>query len=161
VVTIQEAGKLVPQGGGRSHWLLTDLFEFKVVSDDTNGAFSLLEVSAGPDFGPPTHIHHREDETFYILEGSFEFSLGGRTFTAGAGSLVYLPKGVAHLHHATGGAPAKALVMYVPAGIERFIAEAGTPGTDASARPRPPEMPELERIVGIAQRYGIEVPPPA
>ena len=56
------------------------------------------------------------------------------------------------------GAPAKALVIQAPAGIERFIEEAGKPATDPSARPAPPEMPELEKIVAIAQKHGIEVP---
>jgi quercetin dioxygenase-like cupin family protein len=158
---LARAGKHVARNAGKSLWLTSDLFVFKTTSEDTNGAFSLADVSAGPDFGPPPHIHHREDETFYVTGGSFEFTIGGQTFTAGAGSLVYLPKGVVHEHHAAGGAPATALVLYTPAGVERFIEEAGKPAPDPTARPRPPEMPELEKIVGIAQKYGIEVPPPA
>src|SRR5437762_3111793 len=71
---------------------------------------------------------------------------------------VHLPRGVIHTHRAGGGAPAKALVIQAPAGIERFIEEAGKPATDPSARPAPPEMPELEKIVAIAQKHGIEVP---
>jgi quercetin dioxygenase-like cupin family protein len=158
---VVEAGKHIARSAGKSLWLTSDLFTFKVVGEDTNGAFSLAHVTAGAEFGPPPHIHHREDESFYVLEGSFEFSIGGRTFTAGAGSFVYLPKGVVHMHRAAGSAPAKAVVLYTPAGVERFIEEAGKPATDLSATPPPPELPELERIVAIAQRYGIEVPPPA
>ena len=63
-----------------------------------------------------------------------------------------------HTHRAGGGAPAKALVIQSPAGVERFIEEAGSPATDAAARPSPPELPQLARIVGIAQKHGIDVP---
>ncbi len=151
--------RLAP-GGGTSWWFATDLHTFKAVTETTNGAFTLSEVTARPEFVPPPHIHHREDEAFYVLEGQFEFWYDGQTFTAGAGSFVYLPKGRVHKHGATGGAPARALVLHTPAGLERFIAEAGTPATDRAARPAPPQLPELERIVAIAQKYGIEVPPP-
>ena len=156
---VVETGKHVTRNAGKSLWLMSDLFTFKVVGEDTNGAFSLAEVTAGAEVGPPPHIHHREDESFYVLEGAFEFSVGSRAFTAGAGSFVYLPKGLVHMHRAAGGASAKAVVMYTPAGVERFIEEAGRPATDVSAAPGPPEPPELERIVAVAQKYGIEVPP--
>jgi len=144
---------------GTSWWFATDLHTFKAVSATTNGAYTLTEVTARPDFVPPPHIHHREDEAFYVLEGQFEFWYNERTFTAGVGSFVYLAKGRVHKHGATGGA-ARALVLHTPAGLERFIAEAGKPATDRSVRPTPPPMAELERIVAIAQKYGIEVPPP-
>jgi quercetin dioxygenase-like cupin family protein len=132
---------------------------FKVVGDDTNGAFTVAELTAGPELGPPPHIHRNSDESFYILEGTFDFSLAGQAFTAGAGAFVYLPKGVVHTHCAGGGASARALVIQSPAGVERFIEEAGKLATDASVRPAPPERSELERIVAIAQRHNIEVPP--
>jgi len=148
-----------PQAG-KSFWLTTDRFTFKLVGADTHGAFTLVESIARPEFGPPPHIHHRQDECFCILDGTFEFSLDGRTFSAGAGSVVHLPKGHVHTHRAAGSVPAKALVFYTPAGLEHFIEEAGTPVTDAAATPAPPAMPELERIVAIASRHGIEVPPP-
>jgi quercetin dioxygenase-like cupin family protein len=124
----------------RSGWRL--IYKPKVVGQDTNGAFALSELTAYPEFGPPPHIHHREDESFYILEGQFEFLDNGRTFTASAGAFVYLPKGRLHMHRAAGGAPARALVLVTPAGIEKFIEEAGEPATDVSSPPPPPEMPD-------------------
>src|SRR6266436_2803971 len=95
---------------------------------------------------PPPHIHRTRDESFYILEGTFDFSLAGQAFTAGAGAFVYLPKGVVHTHRAGGGAPARALVIQSPAGVERFIEEAGKRATDPSVRPAPPARSELESI---------------
>src|SRR5213594_1892098 len=152
-------GGVVGRGDGRSFWLLTDLHTFKVVGDDTNGAFTIAELTAGPELGPPPHLHRHADESFYILEGTFDFSLAGRPFSAGAGAFVYLPKGVIHTHRAGGGKPARALVMQSPAGVERFIQEAGTPATDLTATPAPPGQADFERILAIAQKHGIEVPP--
>ena len=145
---------------GKSYWLATDRFTFKLVAADTNGLFTLAEAVARPEFAPPHHIHHRQDECFQILDGEFEFMLDGRTFTAGEGSVVFLPKGRLHGHRAAGNRPARALVLYTPAGLERFIEEAGTPVKDPYATPAPPALPELEKIVAIAVRHGIEVPPP-
>jgi quercetin dioxygenase-like cupin family protein len=135
-----------------------DLHTFKLVGDDTNGALTVAELTAGHEMGPPPHIHRHSDESFYILEGTFDFSLAGRAFTAGAGAFVHLPKGVVHTHRAGGGASARALVMQSPAGVEKFIEEAGKPATDRSVRPAPPEPSDLERIVAIALKHGIEVP---
>jgi quercetin dioxygenase-like cupin family protein len=154
-----QGGVHLGKGEGKSFWLLTDRFTFKAVSEDTDGAFTLAEVVAGPELGPPPHVHRDCDESFYILEGRFDFSLSGRPFSAGAGSFVHLPKGVVHTHRAGGGAPARALVIQAPAGVERFIEEAGRPAPDPSATPAAPDMTELGRIVAIAQRHGIDVPP--
>ena len=156
--SLARSGVQLANGEGRAFWLLTDLFTFKVAGNDTNGALTVAEVAAGPELGPPPHIHWDSDESFYILEGTFDFSLEGKVFTAAAGAFVHLPRGVVHTHRAGGGASARALVIQTPAGVERFIEEAGKPATDPSVRPDPPEPSELQRIVAIAQKYRIEVP---
>jgi quercetin dioxygenase-like cupin family protein len=145
-------------GEGKSYWLLTSLFTFKVTAAETNGALAIAELEADPALGPPPHIHRDADESFYILEGTFDFSLDGRPFSAGAGSFVQLPRGVVHTHSAGGGTPARALVIQSPAGVERFIAEAGSVATDPSRRPAPPDPAALGRIVAVAAKHGIDVP---
>jgi quercetin dioxygenase-like cupin family protein len=153
------AGRSTPRAGS-SWWFATDLHTFKAVSETTSGVYTLTELTARPEFVPPPHIHHREDEAFYVLDGQFEFSYDGRTFTASPGAFVFLAKGRVHTHGATGGASARALVIHTPAGLERSIVEAGWPATDRSDTPAPPQASELERIVGLARKHGIEVPPP-
>lgn len=143
---------------GTAIWLLTDLFTFKAIGAETDGALSIAEVSAGPEMGPPPHVHRHSDECFYVLEGTWDFSLDGRSFSAGAGSFVYLPKGIVHTHRAGGGQSARALVIQTPAGVEHFIEEAGKPATDPSRRPAPPEPSALGPIVAIAKKHGIDVP---
>ena len=157
--SLTQGGVHLAKGEGKSFWLLTDLHTFKVTGDDTNGAYTVAELTAGPEMGPPPHIHRNADEDFYIVEGTFDFSLAGQKFSAGAGAFVHLPRGVVHTHSAGGGAPARALVIQSPAGIERFIEEAGKPATNPNARPAPPATAELEKIVALAQKHGIDVPP--
>jgi quercetin dioxygenase-like cupin family protein len=128
----------VPPDEGKSFWLATDLHTFKVVGEDANGAFALEELTAYTQFAPPPHIHHREDETYYILEGEFEFLADGRAFTASPGSVVYMPRGRLHMHKNAGDTPARALVLVTPAGTERLVEEAGEQATDPSSVPPPP-----------------------
>lgn len=150
----------LPPGAGRTYWLGLDLHVLKAVGEDTGGSFSLFEVTAAPQSGPPPHIHHREDETYYVLEGEFEFLYIDQTFTAGPGSVVYLPRGRLHMHRNALDTPSRAVVLNTPSGIEKLIEEAGEPATDLSSPPPPPDQAALERIVMIAQKYGVEVPPP-
>jgi quercetin dioxygenase-like cupin family protein len=154
--TLAIGGVNLQQGQGRAFWLLTDRLTFKAVGADTNGAFTIVELDAGADGGPPPHVHRDAEESFYILEGTFDFSLAGQAFAAGPAAFVHLPKGVVHTHRAGGGAPAKALVIQSPAGVEHFIAELGTPIADPSTLP---VIPDVERIVSVAQKHGIDVPP--
>ena len=104
-------------------------------------------------------MHHREDEIYYVLAGEFEFMDDDRTFRAGEGSLVYLRKDRFHFHRNPGDEPAKALVFWRPAGIEKFIAEAGKPGTDPSSLPPTFDEADIERLVSVAAKYGFEAPP--
>jgi quercetin dioxygenase-like cupin family protein len=145
---------------GSSYWLANDLHVFEVVGENTGGAYAPSELTAHPGFGPPPHIHRREDEAYYVLEGEFEFMDDGRVFTASPGTFVYPPRGRLQMHGASGDAPATALVLVTPAGVEEFVMEAGVPAEDPASVPSPPEMSELQRIVETEQKYGIEAPPP-
>jgi quercetin dioxygenase-like cupin family protein len=149
------SGVNLEQGRGRAFWLLADRLTFKATAADTNGAYTVVELDAAPNVGPPPHIHRDAEESFYVLEGTFEFMLGGESFSAGPGSFVHLPKGVVHMHKAGGGASARALVIQSPSGVERFIEELGVPITDPSTLPEPRD---IERIVRTAQKHGIDVP---
>ena len=88
--------------GGGSVWLAGELYTSKVVSEDTGGAFALAEAITPPEGGPPPHVHHREDEAFYVLEGELEFMTEDGTIRAGAGSFVHVPKGTLHTYKNVG-----------------------------------------------------------
>jgi len=95
----------------------------KLSGEDTDNAFSLLEVELTGD-GPPQHIHKTEDETFYVLEGEVKFVLGEHTSIAKAGTFVYIPRGTRHTFCRVDKNNAKLLATFTPAGFEKFFEDA-------------------------------------
>jgi quercetin dioxygenase-like cupin family protein len=152
----------VPPGEGRSLWVLGELVTYKTTSEQTGGAYSLFEVTTQPGAGPPPHVQHREDESFYVLEGEYEFLDDTRgTTRAGAGSLIYVPRGNLHAHKNVGTTTGRMLLSQTPGGLhECFFEEVGEPTIDGS-EPLVSEGPQdMKRIIAIAVKYGIEIPPP-
>jgi mannose-6-phosphate isomerase-like protein (cupin superfamily) len=141
----------VPQGEGKSLWILDELLTFKVRGQsETVGIF---EDEVLPESGPPPHLHRSQDETHYVLEGQFEFVLGERKVNAGAGSVVYVPRTTVHAFTNTGTDKGKLLFIETPAGaVEQFIEEAGEPVRDPSSPPVGP--PDLDKLQASAQRTG-------
>lgn len=147
-----------PDGEGTTVWMVgTDLITFKATGEDTGGAYALFDSLVLPGGGPPPHIHHREAESFYVLEGEFEFLAGDRWIKAAPGSFVHVPKGSLHTLKNAGDRVGRLLTFVVPAGLDRFFEEVGEPGTDISS---PPGPPDVEKLLKTAERYGIEFPPP-
>ena len=157
---MEEGAAHVMRGEGRWMWIFGELVTYKVTAEQTGGAYSLFEVATRPGGGPPPHVQHREDESFYVLEGEYEFVVEGRTMKTGSGSLIYVPRGNLHAHRNVGEGVGRILVSQTPGGLhERFFEEVGELATDGS-RPIPEEAPTVERVVEIAAEYGIEIPPP-
>jgi mannose-6-phosphate isomerase-like protein (cupin superfamily) len=155
------ASHIAPGRGGMSLRLFGELVTCKITSYQTGGAYSLFEVTAHPGAGPPPHVQHREDEAFCILEGEYEFLVEGRTIDAGAGSLIYVPKGNLHAHINVGEGIGRMLVSQTPGGLhERFFEEIGEEMKDRSTAPAFEDPPDMERIAKIAAEYGIEIAPP-
>ena len=90
---------------------------------ETGGAFFLAEVLVPPGGGPPPHIHDREDETFYLLQGTLTVQVGDQTVYASQGDCSHLPRGIVHSFRNTGNESARMLVTATPAGIEKFFEE--------------------------------------
>ena len=96
-----------------------------IVSDqDTNGAFAVTEFRGDEGVWTVPHVHERMEESFYVLEGSFVFTLGDREVEASQGSFVMVPRGVPHLMRARAGGGAL-LTIFTPAGLERMFMELG------------------------------------
>src|SRR3712207_5451497 len=137
------------------------LVTYKIPSHRTGGAYALFEVAIQPEAGSPPHIHHREDESFYVLEGDYEFLVEDRTIRVSAGSLLYFPRGTLHAHRGVGEGVGRMLVTQTPGGLyERSFEEVGRP-MDGNGGPLVFEdQPDVANIVSIAARYGIEIPMP-
>ena len=145
--------------GARSLWVLGVLVTYKIPSQRTGGAYSLFEVATQPGAGPPPHVHHREDESFYVLEGDYEFLIGRETLRVGAGSLLYVPKGTLHAHRGVGEGVGRMLVTQTPGGLyERFFEEVGKPVGGELGWFFLEDEPEVANIAAIAAKYGIEIP---
>ncbi len=148
----------VPPGEGKMLWVVGELLILKMVGEDTYGAFTLIEEITPPQGGPPPHMHTREDEAFYVLEGELEFMVGERTLLATTGSVVYGPRGILHAFKNVGTTPSRMTVLITPAGFEGFFEEVGEPAVDPSSPP--PGPPDVEKVMAVAPKYGMEIPPP-
>ena len=147
--------------GTKSLWVLGELVTYKVPSQRTGGAYALFEVATQPGAGLPPHVQHREDESFYVLQGEFEFVVEGRTFSVGAGSLIYIPKGTLHAHKNVGEGAGRMLVSQTPGGLyEHFFEEVGKAVDDEAGPLVFEDQPDVGRIVEVAAEYGIEIPFP-
>jgi mannose-6-phosphate isomerase-like protein (cupin superfamily) len=110
-----------------------DVFGGEIVIEadgaDTRSAYALLQMSAPGEETPPreafppAHVHHQEEEGWFILEGTFVFQVGDRTFEAGAGSFVLAPRGTVHTLWATGPQPHRWLTIFSPSGMEGYFRE--------------------------------------
>jgi quercetin dioxygenase-like cupin family protein len=149
----------VPPGEGKSFWTQGGhMATFKITSEDTGGAYTITEETWPPQVGPPPHIHHTQEEIFYVLQGEMEFVTDGTTTRATAGSVVRISRGVLRDYRNVGSEPARVLVLFAPGGFEGFFEEVGELVTDSSAPPEGP--PDVERLVAAAAKYGAEIPPP-
>jgi quercetin dioxygenase-like cupin family protein len=146
----------ISENEGKMLWVADELMTFKASSEDTGGAYSLTDSVVPPLGGVPPHIHHREDEAFWVLDGELEVLVGENTFRAGAGSYVHLPKGIPHTYKNVSTKAARFLTLMVPGGLEKFFEEVGKPGTDLSSPP-PFEEEDLDRLLAVAPRYGVEI----
>jgi quercetin dioxygenase-like cupin family protein len=151
----------VPPGEGRSLWVLGELVTCKTTSEQTGGAYSLFEVTTQPGGRVLPHVQHREDEFIYVLEGEYEFLVDSNTTRAGAGSLLYIPKGTLHSHKNVGGGVGRMLVTQTPGGLyEHFFEAVGKPVYGDGGPLVFEDHPNMRRIVEVAAEHGIEIPLP-
>jgi quercetin dioxygenase-like cupin family protein len=144
---------------GDAYDFLGTLSQIKASRTSTAGALAVVQQLLPPGFAPPPHVHHDEDEAFYLLSGEVVADVGGQQVAARTGSFLWLPRGVQHGFVVSGDGPCSMLVITTPAGFDGFVAEVGTPTTVTDRLPEPSE-PDVPRLVEIASRYGIEFPPP-
>lgn len=135
-------------------WWQGGLYEIKARAEDTNGALGVVEADLYRGFCPPLHVHSREDEAFYILEGEVRFVQGDDDRVVGQGTWVWGPRGVAHTFKVE-SERARMLIFMTPGGFERMFEEGGTPTSEA-AEP-PVEEYDPAEAIEMAKRFGFEV----
>ncbi|MFO1022284.1 MAG: cupin domain-containing protein [Planctomycetales bacterium] len=144
---------------GRTVAVVGDLYRFLATGKETDGKYAQLEATVFPGGGPPPHIHRREEEGFFILEGEITFQIGEDRIVATAGMFANMPIGTPHAFKNETDRPARMIITVAPAGIEEMFLEIGSeasPGMTVS----PPTKAEIEKLLAVAPRYGIELLPP-
>ena len=126
----------VPADTGEAYWVMGTLFTYLVTGAESGGSYFTLIVDVGPEAGPPPHIHHLEEEQFYVLEGQLTYSIGDQTFPVNAGDFIHIPRGTVHSFR-NGPRPSRLLATFAPAGIEGFFREVGDRVDDRLKSPPP------------------------
>ncbi len=142
---------------GRTIAVVGDVYRFLATGDDTNGKYAMWEAIVPPGGGPPAHVHSREEESFYILEGEVTFQIGEERVVATAGMFANMPVGTPHSFKNESNQPAKMIISIAPAGLENMFFEFGVPLSEGSTSALPPTKDEIENLLAIAPKYGIEI----
>ncbi len=142
---------------GRTIAVVGDVYRFLATGDDTNGKYALWEALVPPGGGPPPHIHSREEEGFYILEGEVTFTVNGERVVGGAGTFVNISVGTLNSFKNESNQPAKMLISVAPAGLEQMFFEVGLPLAEGATAALPPSKGEINKLLAVAPRYGVDI----
>lgn len=142
---------------GRTIAVVGDVYRFLATGDDTNGKYSMWAAIVPPGGGPPPHVHSREEEAFYILEGEVTFQVGEKRLVATAGMFANMPVGTPHSFKNESKSPAKMLISVAPAGLEKMFFEVGVRLPEGATTSLPPTKEEIDKLLVIAPRYGVEI----
>ena len=143
----------ITENGGKSVNILGIPMVIRIHGRDTGGMLSVVESHDVAGGGPPPHIHSREDETFQILEGEYEFVAGGKTIVAKPGTTLFAPREVPHTYRYLGTTPGRLMCVITPAGFEGFFEEIGALSLQ--------QQQDIPRVIEIAKKFGMEILPPS
>lgn len=136
-------------GGAVFTWLAT--------GKETGGQFSLFEAKGIPGMEPPPHMHTREDEAFYVLQGELLFTIGGKEIKAAPGDFVFLPRNVRHQFKVL--SPSFHVVVGIyPAGLERYFEPLSVPHPSGEIPPvntSPPPPEAMEMLMKLDEQFGL------
>ena len=116
----------------------------------------MAETTVIPGGGPPPHLHRREDETFYLLDGQMSFMHRDDVFIANPGDAFFLPRDQVHTFHNPGKTSARMIVLAAPCGFEKFMLEFARPKSECADAP-PVRKEDIDRLLETAPKYGIEM----
>jgi quercetin dioxygenase-like cupin family protein len=147
-------GYVLRPSDGAHLWFLDGRMVVKAGGEQTGGALTVIEFTFPEGAGPPRHIHDREDEAYYILDGVIAIDCGDRHWTASIGDFVFLPHGIPHCFTVAEG-PVHGVQITNPSGFEHFLAETGRPA-EAPGLPAPSE-PDVRHLTEAAARNHIRI----
>jgi quercetin dioxygenase-like cupin family protein len=154
--TISAAPINLGPGEGEHFWFFGGLTTIKADGEGTGGRMMLTEQTSPRGSGSPLHVHHNEDEWFYVLEGELTIWVAGRTVVAPAGSFVFGPRDVPHTFVVSSD-EARFLLVTQDAGFEGFIRTLATPAPVVEIPPAPTAPPDMGPVLAAAAEYGLEI----
>jgi mannose-6-phosphate isomerase-like protein (cupin superfamily) len=144
------------KGGGEAFWFLGQLITIKASAETSGGGLSLIEALVGKGPGAPLHVHHRDNEWFFVLEGEMAFWVGGTVIEAPAGTFVYGPREIPHTFDVI-SSQARFLLGTDPAGFDGFVRMVGEPAKTLTLPPPADSPPDMGPLVAAAEQFGIEI----
>jgi quercetin dioxygenase-like cupin family protein len=145
-----------PTARGQQHWFFGMLAEVKASAADTGGQYTLLEITAPAGLQTPLHVHYREDEGFYVLDGAVTIQLGEETVELGPGQHAFGPRDIPH-RFTIGPDGARMIWVLTPGGFEDFVDEVSAPAETPTVPP--PSVVPPENAAEIVLRHGMELLP--
>ena len=147
---------LSPTARANQYWFFGMLAEVKASAADTGGMYTLLEITAPAGLQTPLHVHYREHEGFYVLDGSVTIEVGDETVELGAGEHAYGPRDIPH-RFTVGPDGARMIWVLAPSGFEDFVADVSVPAEAPTVPPASVLPPE--NAAEIVLRHGMELLP--
>jgi mannose-6-phosphate isomerase-like protein (cupin superfamily) len=144
-------------GSGPATWALGGLFEQLVSGADTGGLLGASLVTQPPGTAPPLHVHTREAEAWYLLEGTLIYQSGDERVDLEPGGFIYLPQGLPHAFRTTGTKPVRYLALTLPGGVLDLYDDVGTPATERRLPDAGVNGDDVARWLAAAPRYGLQV----
>ena len=135
---------------GEARWWFGQLAVIKTTADDSAGQLTIVEITAPPGLEVPLHVHHRDDEGFWILEGDITVEVGDAMIEAQAGDYVFGPRDIPH-RYTVGNDGCRMLFIMVPGGFEDLIRATSEPAPTRTLPPPPEQEPTPEQIEGLKE----------
>jgi quercetin dioxygenase-like cupin family protein len=146
----------VPADGGEARWWGEGLAVIKATGADTGGRIAIIEITEPPGAVAPKHVHHNEDEGFWVLEGDVTFDVGGTTIAASEGDYAFGPRDIPHSYR-VGPDGCRMLFIVTPAGFEELVRLISVPALTRSLPPSPQEPPDMAELPALVAGYGCEI----
>ena len=141
----------------RAYIFLGVAMEIHLSGAQTGGEFSMIGATMPPGGDGGLHVHKREDESIYLLDGSLDVTIGEETFTLKAGQSYFAPRNIPHRVMNSSDVPARAVLIHTPGTFDEFISKAGVPVGQDSLPPSPPDAAQGQNLLTLAEEFGIEI----
>jgi mannose-6-phosphate isomerase-like protein (cupin superfamily) len=141
---------------GEARWWFEGLAVIRATAADTGGLMTIVEMTEPPGHEAPLHVHHREDEAFFILEGSATIHVGDESFEVGPGDYAFGPRDVPH-RYSIGPDGCRMLFICTPGGFENLVRGMSVPAKSRTLPPPSDEEPDWENVAAVAEANACEL----